>query len=68
MLYFSKYIFDEMLVSSMKGKLAMSWSTDSEVTWTVFQKKIMAGIPDSDDLVSGVYSVILHCCLRAAWS
>jgi hypothetical protein len=52
MLYFLKDIFVETIVSGMKAQLAELQSTDSDITWTVFQKKILAGRPNSDDLVS----------------
>ena len=52
MLYFSKDIFVETIVSGMKAQLAELRSANSEITWTIFQKKILAGMPNSDDLVS----------------
>jgi hypothetical protein len=52
MLYFSKDILVEMIVSGMKTQLAKFCAADSEITWTVFEKKIIAGMPNSDDLVS----------------
>ena len=60
MLYFLKNISVETIVSSMKRLLADLWSTDSEVTWTVFQEKLIAEMQDSDDLSTQSYFVMMR--------
>ena len=52
MMYFSKDIYVEMIASGVKAQLAELRSENFGIIWTVFEKKIVAGMPDSDDLVS----------------
>ena len=51
MLYSSNDIFVETVVSGMRAQLAELRAADSEITWTVFENKSIARIPNLDDLV-----------------
>ena len=42
----------KLIVSGIKAQLAELWSANFEITWTVFENKIVTGVPDSDNLVS----------------
>ena len=61
MLFFSKGIFVETIVSSMKGQLANIKSSNQEITWSVFEKRIMAIIHNFYDLtLSQSYLILLR--------
>ena len=60
-LFFSKDIFIDTIVSSMKGQLTDIKSSNQEITWSAFEKRIMAIMPNSDDLtLSQSYLILLR--------